>query len=137
MLDRLELGDTANAGMLFDIDQVEVLRGPQGTRFGASGHAGMIFIRSNAPTDTFEGQLSGGAGNYDSNNLGLVLSGPLREQLDARLSVQQNNSDGYIENDRLNANDTTTSTNLPAAHSCWTPPDTAQYDLSANYFRRR
>ncbi len=79
MLDDLELGDTANAGMLFDINQVEVLRGPQGTRFGASGHAGMIFIRSNAPTDTFEGELSGGVGNYASNNLGLVLSGPLND----------------------------------------------------------
>mgnify|MGYP000458643569 CR=1 FL=1 len=33
--------------LLFDIDQVEVLRGPQGTRFGASGHGGMIFLRCN------------------------------------------------------------------------------------------
>jgi len=135
MLDHLELGDTANAGMLFDIDQVEVLRGPQGTRFGASGHAGMIFLRSNAPTDTFEGRLSGGAGNYDSNNLGLVLSGPLREQLDARLSVQQNNSDGYIENDSLDTNDTNNFDEFTSrAQLRWTPSDTAQYDLSANYF---
>ncbi len=135
MLDDLELGDTANAGMLFDIDQVEVLRGPQGTRFGASGHAGMIFIRSNAPTDTFEGELSGGAGNYDSNNLGLVVSGPLREQLDARLSVQQNNSDGYIENVQLNSNDTNNFDEFTSrAQLRWTPSDTAQYDLSANYF---
>ncbi len=135
MLDQLELGDTANAGMLFDIDQVEVLRGPQGTRFGASGHAGMIFLRSNAPTDTFEGQLSGGAGNYDSNNLGLVLSGPLREQLDARLSVQQNNSDGYIENEPLDTNDTNNFDEFTSrAQLRWTPSDTAQYDLSANYF---
>ena len=77
MLDDLELGDSANAGMLFDVAQVEVLRGPQGTRFGASAHAGMINIRTNEPTDEFEGELSGGAGNYDSYNLGLILSGPL------------------------------------------------------------
>jgi len=135
MLDDLELGDIANAGMLFDIDQVEVLRGPQGTRFGASGHAGMVFIRSNAPTDTFEGELSGGAGAYDSYNLGLVLSGPLSEQFDARLAVQQNNSDGYIENDQLGANDTNNFDEFTSrAQLRWTPSDTAQYDFSANYF---
>jgi outer membrane receptor protein involved in Fe transport len=135
MLDHLELGDTANAGMLFDIDQVEVLRGPQGTRFGASGHAGMIFLRSNAPTDSFEGQLSGGAGNYDSNNLGLILSGPLREQLDARLSVQQNNGDGYIENDPLDTNDTNNFDEFTSrAQLRWTPSETALYNFSANYF---
>ncbi len=135
MLDDLELGDTANAGMLFDIDQVEVLRGPQGTRFGASGHAGMIFLRSNAPTDIFEGQLSGGTGNYDSNNLGLVLSGPLREQLDARLAVQQNNGDGYIENDQLHTDNTNNFDELTGRTQLrWTPSATARYDFSANYF---
>ena len=79
MLDQLELGDSANAGMLFDVAQVEVLRGPQGTRYGASAHAGMINIISNSPTEEFEGVLSGGAGNYDSYNLGLVVSGPLAD----------------------------------------------------------
>jgi iron complex outermembrane receptor protein len=81
MLDELELGDTANTGMLFDLEQVEVLRGPQGTRFGASGHAGMILLRSNAPGDSFSGALSGGAGNYGSDNLGLVVSGPVAQDL--------------------------------------------------------
>jgi iron complex outermembrane receptor protein len=134
MLDDLELGDTANAGMLFDLDQVEVLRGPQGTRFGASGHAGMIFMRSNAPTDHFVGELSGGAGNYNSNNLGVVMSGPVAQDLNARLAVQQNNSDGYIENDRLeseNTNDVDEFTSR--ARLRWTPSDKAQYDLSAMY----
>jgi len=135
MLDDLELGDIANAGMLFDIDQVEVLRGPQGTRFGASGHAGMIFIRSNAPTDTFEGQLSGGAGDYNSYNLGLVVSGPLSEQFDGRLAIQQNSSDGYIENDQLGKDDTNNIDELTSrAQLRWTPSATTKFDLSANYF---
>ncbi len=129
MLDDLELGDSANAGMLFDVAQVEVLRGPQGTRFGASAHAGMINIRTNAPTDEFEGELSGGAGNYDSYNLGLVLSGPLNDQLKGRLAaVQQNNSDGYIDNDRLDKDDSNNFDELTArARLQWdrlTPPGT-------------
>lgn len=135
MLDELELGDTANAGMLLDIAQIEVLRGPQGTRFGASGHAGMIFMRSNAPTDSFEGEVSAGAGNYDSHNTGLVLSGPLRENLSARLAVQQNDSDGYIENDQLGSDNTNNIDEFTSrARLRWTPSPTAQYDVSASYF---
>jgi iron complex outermembrane receptor protein len=135
MLDHVELGDTANAGMLFDIGQVEVLRGPQGTRFGASGHAGMVFMRSNAPTDTFEGEISGGAANHDSYNLGLVLSGPLNKELSARLAVQQNNSDGYIDNDYSNADDTNDFDEFTSRGQLrWRPSDDAQYDLSASYF---
>jgi outer membrane receptor protein involved in Fe transport len=135
MLDDLELGDTANAGMLFDINQVEVLRGPQGTRFGASGHAGMIFMRSNAPTEKFEGALSGGVGNYASNNLGLVLSGPLNDTLSARLAVQQNNSDGYIDNEQQGSDDTNNIDELTSRGRLrWTPTETAQYEFSASYF---
>ena len=135
MLDDLELGDSANAGMLFDVAQVEVLRGPQGTRFGASAHAGMINIRTNEPTDNFEGELSGGAGNYDSYNLGLVLSGPLTDQLKGRLAVQQNNSDGYIDNDRLDKDDSNNFDELTArARLQWDPSDTTRYDFSAFYF---
>jgi outer membrane receptor protein involved in Fe transport len=135
MLDKLELGDSANAGMLFDVAQVEVLRGPQGTRFGASAHAGMINIRTHAPTDEFEGELSGGAGNYDSYNLGLVLSGPLSENLKGRVAVQQNNSDGYIDNDRLNRDATNDFDELTARTRLqWTPTDRSSYELSAFYF---
>jgi len=135
MLDDLELGDSANAGMLFDVAQVEVLRGPQGTRFGASAHAGMINIRTNEPTDTFEGEISGGAGNYDSYNAGLVLSGPLGKAVKGRIAVQQNGGDGYIDNDYLNKDDTNDFDELTSrARLQWSPTDTTQYDFSAFYF---
>jgi outer membrane receptor protein involved in Fe transport len=135
MLDDLELGDSANAGMLFDVEQVEVLRGPQGTRFGASAHAGMVKIRSSAPTDVFEGHLSGGVGNYDSYNLGLVLSGPLKEDLKGRIAMQQYQSDGYIDNERLDKDETNDFDELTLRSQLqWTPGDTSNYALSAFYF---
>lgn len=134
-LDELELGDSANAGMLFDVAQVEVLRGPQGTRFGANGHAGMINLISNAPTDTFEAQLSAGAGNYDSYNAGLVLSGPLHDTVQARLAVQQNNSDGFIENENLDKDDTNNFDELTTRGRVqWSPTDNAFYELGVLYF---
>ena len=135
MLDNLELGDSANAGMLFDVAQVEVLRGPQGTRYGASAHAGMVRLRTNAPTEEFEGQLSGGAGNYDSYNLGLILSGPLTETVSGRLAVQQNTSDGFIDNDRLDKDNSNDFDELTARTRVqWTPDDRSNYEISAFYF---
>ncbi len=134
-LDDLELGDSVNAGMLFDVAQVEVLRGPQGTRYGASGHAGMINIISNAPTDTFEGEVSGGAGNYDSYNLGLVLSGPLGDTVQGRLAVQQNNSDGYIENKHLDKDNTNNFDELTTRGKLqWSPTENTLYELGVLYF---
>jgi len=135
MLDQLELADTANAGMLFDIAQVEVLRGPQGTRFGASGHAGMVLLRSNTPTDSFEGEVSGGAGNYDSRDLGAVLSGPLGDTLSGRLALQQNDSDGYVDNNNHNSDDSNDFDEFTArARLRWEPAANARYDLTLNYF---
>src|SRR5690606_15842220 len=80
-IDGVDLSGVGNAGTLFDVQQVEVLRGPQGTRFGASALAGMVNIISNEPTATFEGQGTLGFANYDSWRAGLVLSGPLSDQL--------------------------------------------------------
>jgi iron complex outermembrane recepter protein len=134
-LDNLELGDSVNAGMLFDVSQVEVLRGPQGTRYGSSGHAGMINIISNAPTESFEGQLSGGVGNYDSYNAGLVVSGPLHDTLRGRLAVQQNNSDGYIENENLDKHDTNDFDEFTSRGRLqWSPTETSMYELGVLYF---
>ena len=130
MVDDLELGSAANAGMLFDVAQVEVLRGPQGTRFGASAHAGMIKIISNAPTDTFEAQLRGGVGNYGSINYGAVISGPLGETLSGRIALQQNEGDGYMENEYLGRDDTAGYDEATGrARLLWQPTADSSYEL--------
>ncbi|WP_165954241.1 TonB-dependent receptor [Seongchinamella unica] len=131
MVDELELGSAANAGMLFDISQVEVLRGPQGTRFGASAHAGMIKINSNAPTDEFEALLSGGVGNYGAYNYGAVISGPLGDSVTGRIALQQNQGDGYIENEHLGEDDTAGYDELTGrARLRWQPDDGSRYELA-------
>lgn len=134
-MDDINLGGTANAGMLFDTRQVEILRGPQGTRFGASALAGLINIRSNDPTDSFEGYLQSGAGNYGSWNLGGVISGPLTDNLTGRLAVQQNRGDGYIDNTFLGRDDTNGYDEQSIrAKLRFEPNDTTRYDLTAYYF---
>ena len=102
-IDFTGIGSIAN---LFDVQQAEVFRGPQGTRFGANALAGMINITTNAPTDEFEGAIKVDAGNYDSYGLGLALSGPATEKVNYRLAANQYKSDGFIENTHLNKEDT-------------------------------
>jgi len=88
------------------VQQAEVFRGPQGTRFGANALAGMINITTNAPTEEFEGAVKLDVGNYDSYGLGLALSGPATDNVNYRLAANQYKSDGFIENTYLNRDDT-------------------------------
>ena len=106
VIDGIDFSGIGSIASTFDVEQVEVYRGPQGTRFGANAMAGMINITSAAPTDNFEGNVRLAAGNYDSYSAGLVLSGPATEKVNYRLAVEQYNSDGFIENDFLNRDDT-------------------------------
>ena len=98
-VDDIDLGTAAaTAALLTDVGQIEVLRGPQGTRFGANALAGMVNIRTLDPPDAFSGRIFAGYGNYDSWQAGLALGGPLTDSLSGRLTVQQNRSDGFMHN---------------------------------------
>jgi len=105
-IDDVDMNGLAAAAIMMDIQQVEVLRGPQGTRFGTNALAGMINIRSNEPGDTFNGYAQAGVGNYSSWNVAAALGGPLTDSLQGRIAVRQNNSDGYIQNEYLDRDDT-------------------------------
>ncbi|MCB1667982.1 MAG: TonB-dependent receptor [Pseudomonadales bacterium] len=105
-VDGVDFSNIGLAGGVFDASQVEVLRGPQGTRFGSSAMAGLINIQTAEPTEDFGGSVSGDIGNYNSRTLGIVLSGPLSEQLLGRIAVQKHKGDGYVENDFLGREDT-------------------------------
>ena len=97
MVDGIDFSNLGLAGGIYDVDQVEILRGPQGTSFGSNAMAGLIYIKSAAPTEQFEGQVDVSAGNYNAQSTGLVLSGPLTNQLLGRVAINQNTSDGYIK----------------------------------------
>ncbi len=134
VIDDVELGAVASAGMLFDASQVEVLRGPQGTRFGASGHAGMIRIGTHAPTGEFEARIEGGAGNYGSQHLAAIVSGPLGDGLAGRLALQQNYGDGYIDN-AYSGDDSADFDELSArARLAWQPGEDSHYQFAYQHF---
>mgnify|MGYP003384795556 FL=1 len=106
IIDNIDFTGVGSIANLFDVQQAEVFRGPQGTRFGANALAGMINITTNAPTDEFEGALKLDVGNYDSYGLGLALSGPATESVNYRLAANQYKSDGFIDNTYLGKENT-------------------------------
>ena len=102
IIDGIDFSGIGNASMLYDIDQVEVFLGPQGTRYGSNALAGLISLQSKAPTKDLSYGVKLESGNYNSNGLGGYLSGPLSERFSYRISAQQIKSDGFNMNRFLN-----------------------------------
>ena len=106
LVDGIDFTGIAGAATTMDIAQVEILRGPQGTLYGANALAGLINLRSNQPTDITEGNLEVSLGDYNTHTVSVAMGGPINENLGYRLAVQQHSSDGYIRNDHLQRDDT-------------------------------
>lgn len=84
---------------MFDIEQVEVLRGPQGTLFGRNTPAGIVKFDTRKPTDTFEGSFNVNYGNFNTVNAEAAIGGPLIEDiLNFRLSGIYQRQDDWVDN---------------------------------------
>lgn len=98
LVDNVDFSGAATIATTMDVEQVEVLRGPQGTRYGANALAGLINVKTNDPEDQFAAKLKLGAADYNSNTLGAMITGPLSDSVNARLAIETYRSDGYYEN---------------------------------------
>lgn len=135
VLDGIELSNVATGALLLDSEQVEVLRGPQGTRFGASALAGMVNILGKNPGDKFEAELTGGYGNFDTWNISGSAGGPITDNLKVRASIRQFSSDGYTDNAFLGRDDTQEKDELAArVKLLWDVTDRIDASLTALYF---
>ncbi|MGV7123122.1 TonB-dependent receptor [Sphingopyxis sp. 550A] len=98
----------AIAQPIFDVERIEVLKGPQGTLFGRNATGGLINMVTRRPTDSFDAYATAQYGSYNELKLEGAVGGPLGEGVSARASVNYTRSDGYIKNNTgpaLNAND--------------------------------
>ncbi|HUO95850.1 MAG TPA: TonB-dependent receptor plug domain-containing protein [Steroidobacteraceae bacterium] len=107
LIDDIDFSGLGGAATMYDVDRVEVLRGPQGTRYGANALAGLIYVASAAPEREFGARADLSAGDYNTRSVGGMLTGPV-DALDSsfRLAVQRYTSDGYYHNVYLNRYDT-------------------------------
>ncbi|NHN38255.1 TonB-dependent receptor [Pseudomaricurvus alcaniphilus] len=97
-VDDVYLSGTAGlmGNALLDLQQVEVLKGPQGTLFGRNTTGGAVSLATRLPTRELEGEITAGAGNYGSHNLHGLVNIPLIDDILAvRLVAGNSSRDGY------------------------------------------
>lgn len=87
----------AQIGDLPRLQQIEVLSGPQSTLFGKNASAGVISVRTAAPTNDFEGKIEAGIGNYNMRLLKGYITNGITDDLSFSVSAGMNTRDGFTE----------------------------------------
>ena len=105
LLDGIDLSGAGGALTLYDLQQAEILRGPQGTLMGANALGGLIALKSQG-TDSVIRDISVGVESEGGRRLGARLGGALSSNTHARAAVQRYESDGYSSNEWLGRSDT-------------------------------
>jgi outer membrane receptor protein involved in Fe transport len=133
LIDDIDFSGLGTAGTLYDLDQVDVLRGPQATRYGSNALAGLIYMRSAEPTDSLYARADLEGGDFGTYSAGGVISGPV-ESLDSgfRLAVQHHYTNGYFRDLYLNRDDTNREDEYTyRAKWVYTPSDRLRVELNA------
>jgi iron complex outermembrane receptor protein len=134
LVDDIDFSGLGSIATLFDVDRVEVLRGPQGTRYGSNALGGLIYMRSADPTDELAADFEATAGSDGTNALGAAVGGPLSDELGFRASLHQYKSDGFRDNVHLRRDDTYGRDELAARGKLdWSPSDRLAIDFAGLY----
>lgn len=92
-------GDGAGPGSFFDLQNVQVLSGPQGTLFGRNTTGGAVLLVPKKPTDRYEGYVEGAVGNRDMRRVQAVVNAPITDAIRVRLGADYMDRDGYLISD--------------------------------------
>jgi iron complex outermembrane receptor protein len=93
----VQAGDGAGPGSFFDLQNVQVLKGPQGTLFGRNTTGGAILLVPRKPTADFGGYVEGTYGNYDQTRVQAAVNVPISDNVRFRAGFDWNQRDGYLK----------------------------------------
>src|SRR5262249_11362134 len=91
-------GDSPAPGSFFDLQNVQVLKGPQGTLFGRNTTGGAVLLVPQKPTSNLEGYVEGSYGNHDMWRVQGVFNAPLGERFRLRLALDHQDRKGWLHN---------------------------------------
>ncbi len=107
LIDDIDFSGIGTIATLFDLESVEVMRGPQGSRYGANALGGLVYVRSKEPTAAPDARVKVSAGSDDALSLGAAFGAALDadERAKFRLSAQKYTSNGFRDNPYLGRDD--------------------------------
>ena len=105
LVDDIDFSGAGTIASMLDVEQIEVLRGPQGTRYGASALGGLIKVKTKDPSSKQELELKITHGQYATQNFDLIMNTPVSDQLLLRAAFSDLESDGYMYNQFLDRSD--------------------------------
>lgn len=119
---------------LTDIQTIELLRGPQGTLYGANTPAGLLNVNTRAPTQDFEARVEVGAGKFDMREVSGYVSGGLSDDLAGRFAFWTREDDGTVEL-KTGGDSNSREDHGGRVKLLWSPSDTAEYEFIGDYSR--
>jgi len=108
IIDDIDLSGIGGVASLYDVHQIEVLRGPQSARYGSSALAGIIYMQSTTPAEQTSMNVDLTAGNDGLFSIGAAIGGKLTEHSNGRLSLHHFESNGFRDNTHLGGHRTNT-----------------------------
>ncbi len=125
---------TATAATFWDVERIEVLRGPQGTLYGRNAVGGAINILYKEPTNEFEAAVKGILGNFGSQEFYGAVSGPIvKDKLMGRINFAYRERDGVVEEIGDGPDTDGLGTENLAILLKWTPTDNMEFDVRHNW----
>jgi len=119
---------------MFDVERVEVLKGPQGTLYGRNATGGAINVINRRPTQEFDAYVSGSVGDYDFVDLEGAIGGGFSDTVAGRLSVSYKNQGESFHNNRLTGSDFGDMESLAGrAQLSFDPSDTFSGNISVHF----
>lgn len=119
----------------YDVERIEVLKGPQGTLFGRNATGGLLNVFTRDPGDEFEGYLSAGAASYNEMTIKGGVTIPISDKVTSRIAFLRTRHDGYYKNlnpDGVDLNGDNTSAVRVKLNI--TPNDRLTVKLSGDYY---